>query len=226
MIPFSHMATKKTVKKTVRRVSRPVIKQIVESPISSPAESPIASTTSFFQKLIIVILIGIAAFLLVKKFGKYVIVATVNNTPVTRWQLNNVLAERYGEATTEEIINRQLLQQLAKKENISISKEELEKELASIKEQLGDVSVTDSQLRDSANIKLLVTKIADKKLDLSITDEEVSEYYTDNKTYFEKQKLEDVKEDIKETLKQLKLQQKFSEWFKAEREKAKILILK
>jgi len=234
--------TKETVKKTVKKTTR-------KSLPSKKSKSEILSTLDkktteikavkrnnlgFIIKVIIVVLIGIGAFLLAQKYRSLFISGMVNTHPITKWELSKRLEERYGKVAFDEIVTEVLLKDAAKENGVTVTKEEIAAEVAlnetnyggkeALKEMAKTAGITtDKQLNDFFELKLTVSKLQTKLFPETVTDEEVKVYYDENKDQvYKDKKLDDVKEEIKSQLLQQKLSQKFSEWFGKLREDAKI----
>jgi foldase protein PrsA len=186
----------------------------------------------FVKNLILVVLVGSTSFLLAKKYKSQFIVATVNYQPISRFQLNKLLTERYGQDVLDELINQTLIKDLIKKNNVSVTAADIETEIANLKTQLGGEEVFQATLAqygltlDLLKEKLEVTlgqkKLAENLFNPEVSNEEVSEYFTQNKALFNDKTLPEVEEEIKANLIDQKLQQEFSTWFTEQKEKASI----
>ncbi len=183
-------------------------------------------------KVLLVIAIGVVVFLLVQKNRHLLIVGTVNKSPVYRWELNSKMAEKYGEQTFEEIISERLLNENLKKNKISISQEEVNSEMAKIKEQYGgdeqfklaleQFGMTEDQAIKSIEQSLGLKKLIESQNTIEIKDEDVKQYFTDNKDTYTDKKLEDVSAEIKEILYQQEIYTKSQEWYSTIRQEAKV----
>ena len=215
------MATKKRTTKAVATKQ-----EIISKPVST------FSITKFFRLLAIVILSGILLFGVVKKYRHLFIVGVVNTTPITRWQLDKVNYDRYAKTSLDEMVNIILLEQLAKQNGVKLVASDIDNEITQLEERLGGkealkanmerFGVDDAKLREEVRSIVLQRKIAQKVFNISITDEEIGNYYTQNKVLFDKKSLDEVKDEIKKSLEQQKVQEDFSKWFQDEKTKAKI----
>jgi len=181
----------------------------------------------------LVILLGIGAYYLAKKYRGYIIAGSINTTPITRFELNKKLVERYGQATLQEMVDTALLADLAKKNNVTIAQSDLDEERKKIVDRLGGEealknALTQSGLTDKDFLSRLKAMVTEAKLKVKLftnvepKEDEVKKYFTDYSSYFKDKKYEDVKEEIKTNLKEQQLQDKFTEWFKDQRSKAQI----
>ena len=222
------MATKsKTKSRVVKSVVKPKIEEVLISPVKK-------SNSKFITYLAIVILLGIALFLMAKKYRGLVIAGMVNTSPVTRMELQKVLVERYGKATLDDLIAQKLLQQLAKDNQVVVSNEDIEKETKSLEDRLGGkealqasmdrFGIDQKKLREEITSVILQKKLSSKLFQVTIEDAEVTKYFNDNKALFDKKTFDEVKADIRQTLTDQKLQEQFSTWFADQQKKAKIQV--
>jgi len=160
------------------------------------------------------------------------VVALVNNFPISRLAVIRELEKQGGDQVLESLINERLILQEAAKKKVSVLQEEIDSEIAVIEENLQKQGTTleaalslqgqsKNDLIKAIKLKLLIQKIiADK---LTVNEEEVKTYYTNNLTALYKGKsLETVKDEIKNLLQQQKLNQEYQTWIQEINEKAKI----
>ena len=231
------MATKKTntrtasSKKTTSTRSRSrsqaktasVAPQTATTSTTTPAFSVPKLSTNFLLGLAIVVLSGVALFLVAQRYRGLLIAGTVNKTPITRWELNKVLTNRYGDAVLEELVNNELLTQEAAKQGITITDEDLANERQSLVDSLGgeenlasaltQYGLSEDDLSDQLRLKLTQDRLSDKLFDVNITDEEIAEYFEANQAMYEGVELDQVREEIRQGLTQQQLQQEFYAWF-------------
>lgn len=214
---------------TRKKITSPVISQ--DAPLTSPVRF---SPVKFLRLLAIVVLAGILVFGIVKKYRHLFVVGVVNTTPITRWQLDKVIFERYAKTSLDELINITLLDQLSKENKIVVSDADIKKETDDLETRLGGkealkanmekFGVDEAKLKEEIKSILLQKKLSEKLFGLTVSDEEVAKYYSDNKSLFTGQTLVQVKDDIKKSLEQQKSQQQFTDWFQEQRTKAKITL--
>ena len=182
---------------------------------------------------IIIIVLVIAVLLAFVMYQKYLIAATVNGTTISRLTVISELEKQGGKKALDTIITQELILAQAKKENISISQSEIDKELKTIEagitaqggtldEALAQQGMTKNDLLKDVKIQAMVQKLvkADK---ITISDKEVDDYMKANKDQFptnSKTKPDTIK--IKESLKQQKLQAVIQKFITDLHSKAKI----
>lgn len=211
---------KPTPKKTITKKISPMKKQ------SAPF--------GFFTKLFLIIALGVVLFLLAQKYRGQFLAGTINNVPVTRYELNQKMAEKYGKTAFDEIVSEKLLNQQLKKEKIVVSDQEVTDEMTKIiKDYGGDEAfkaaliqygLTEAKAKDSIKQSLSLKKLIEKTYKIEITEEAIQKYYDDNaKTLFVDKKLPDVSAEIKTTLYQQEVYAKTQEWFTGIRKDVKVV---
>ncbi len=181
--------------------------------------------------LALILVIGLGA-LTAKKNKSLFIVGKVNDQYVTRLELEKAMNDRYAKSTFDDLVSTVLLKQLAKKNNIVVSADEIKKEVESTETRLGGKEALQSTLErlgytqirfeEEMRVQVLVRKLAEKQFKTEVTDQEVAGFYNDNKTLFPDKKLDEVKLEILQNLTEQKLQQQFSTWFQEEKGKATV----
>lgn len=117
--------------------------------------------------------------------------ATVNGTPIKTETVTKKLWARYGNLILEEAINEKLLLAEAGKRDIMPSSGEIEAELSKIKSAypgrqefqtaIKEQGISEDELRDEINTRLAIRKLAIAWGKLSNTDEDVKQFFEDNK---------------------------------------------
>lgn len=162
------------------------------------------------------IAIGIVAVLLLcALYGRTLIfAATVNGTPITRWEVMHGLEQSSGKAYVETLITEKLITGDARKHGIRISNADIAKEIAHIEEGLAAQGATLDMLLSSQgmtreglnkqiSLKLMLEQLlADK---LVVTDAEIDSYITQAKITVPEDKKVEMRAGIAEQLKGEKL---------------------
>lgn len=162
--------------------------------------------------------------------GRYLIIAWVDNRPITRIQLFQNLEQRYGKDTREQLIVQELIMAEARKRNLNVSDGEIDAEIKKIEDQQGGreqldqilqvQGISQSEFRNLIKLQLFRTKIFGEGV--TISDADVTTYIDQNKesipaategaSQSDKDKL---KEDVREQLKQQQVSQKFNAWLQS-----------
>lgn len=184
------------------------------------------------KKIIIVFLAFLALAFLIFNFKHLFIAAMVNNQPITRYALDRELEKQGGQQVLENLITQALILQEAKKQGIEISEEEIKGKMAETEEQveaqgsdldtlLESQGLTREYLEEQIRIQLIIEETVGK--DISITDEEIEDYFEGNKDYFGEDVLfEEVKDQLEEELRQTKLTEEYQLWLEELKQQASI----
>ena len=233
------MATKKktTTSKKTTQVRRTTLKEAIMATPTHPSipRLPLPTlNTRFIVNLLLVLLVGATIFFFAKRYRSFFISGMVNKSPISRFELNQVLVKRYGRTVLEELINERLLKQAASENQITVVDNDVDDELKKLEDSLGgkenlssameQYGLSDQDLRKQISLRLLQQQLAEKVSSVQVSDEEVRAYFDANKSVFEGKKFDEVKEGIFKDLKTQKLQQEFGKWFEGYKIKAQISI--
>lgn len=137
-----------------------------------------------------VVLIG--ALLAVFGFSRDDVVAKVGNESITKDDLYSTLVDQYGDGALDTLIAEKIVKLESEKENLTVKDSEIDKELKNIKGQYDSEKAFNEALTSSGadldsvkeNIKtyLLTEKLLKDRV--SITDNQVKEYFDANKDSF------------------------------------------
>lgn len=173
----------------------------------------------FFIPLVIVLLAVLAYVGL-----QQLVVATVNGVPISRITLLKEMESQIGDQVLDSLVTRQLIIQEAKNNNITVSEEEIDQEIASLKEQFSASGQDFEQLlqlqgmtMERVREEIRLQKVIEKSVgsDIEITDEEINAFVEENSAFLpEGQDTNDpqLREDVKEQLRQQKIGEKTNEW--------------
>ncbi len=187
---------------------------------------------SFVSKLVLVALFGTLAYLLAFKYRNLILAGTVNNYPITRYQLNAKLVEKYGKQTFEEMVNEKIISDQISKNKIVVTDDEVKVEMDKMIKQYGSEDAFQSALEqfgltpEKAKISIKQSmgfkKLIESSTKIEITDQAVKDFFEKNKSSYEGKKLEEVSATIKDSLYQQELYTKSQEMFTNIRKEAKI----
>jgi len=194
---------------------------------------PVKKTTEKKKKIFLIVFLVLAALAILYFLKSLFIVAIVNNRPISRWAFDRTLEKQVGQQVLNSIITGMLINQEAKKQNIIATQAELDQRYNQIDNQLKAQGQTleaalaaNGQTRADFDEQMKTQIVLEKMLgkDVSVTDEEISTYFTENKDTFDKEAtLESEKENIKATLLQQKLNAKLQPFLADLQSKAKII---
>lgn len=182
---------------------------------------PFKLNESLKRKLIIVLtLLCLVLFLF--NYKQLFVAALVNNRPITRLAVIQEAEKQTGQQILETLVAKALVAQEAKKQGIEITKQQVDEEIKGIEEQLEaqgtDLdSLLEAQgqtrkgLEEEIKLQLIIEKIIGQNIE--ITDEELEQYFEDNKEFLgEDVVFEDIKDDLREQLRQEKIGNEVSAW--------------
>lgn len=178
------------------------------------------------------ILVTFLIMLLIYLLRSLFFAAFVNGKPIFRSKIFLEAEKQTGSTILENLIERELIFNQARKENIKIDNKIISQEIEGIKEMLKaqNISLEEalalskqdmSSLKEQIKIQKIVEKILGNKI--SVSDEEIKEYFDKNKDYFgDSAKLEEIEDQIKEELFNQKLSTEYINWIDKLKENAKI----
>ncbi|MEI7025768.1 peptidylprolyl isomerase [Paenibacillus sp. y28] len=146
--------------------------------------------------LLVVVIVAALAYILAsgKKTAAGEAVATVNGEVITKDVLYDELVKQGGTQTLDTLITKKLLEQEAKKRNVTVTDEDVNSQLEDIKKSfpseeeftmaLTQYGMTLDQLKEQIRPQALVTKILTPEIQLS--DDDKKKYFEDNKASYNK----------------------------------------
>lgn len=166
---------------------------------------------------IVAILLGLAALLALG--SRYLVVAWVDNKPITRFEFYKSLDQKYGKDVKEQIIVERLIDEEAIKRGVRISDNDINNEISKIekeqggKEKLDQIlqiqNISNTEFRKLVRLQLLRQKMFGQNIE--VKDEEVKKFLEENKEQFPEVN-DQVRNQVKEQLKQQKLGTDFNKW--------------
>jgi len=148
--------------------------------------------------------------------------AKAGDTQITQYQLYDEMKSMYGKQMMNELVAQSLIRQEAKLQNISVSKEELDKEVSAMKQQIGSdqafhdylssMGMNEQKLREKMEVLLTRDKLLDQAF--PVTEEQIQQYYQANKNQMGSPapELDKVREQIKSVLADNNRSENYSQW--------------
>ena len=223
-------STKKTgaVKKSNKKTTTPM----TTSAKPAVGKSMVDKNQTQTFNLLVIALVFIVLAMGYMRFKYLLIPATVNGSPVFSWEYVRSLHQTAGTQVIDQLVVEKLIEQEAKNQKIEVSQEEVDAEYQRLEEQFESVGGLEAFLSSQGLKKkdidgqvllnLKVQKIVAK--DISVSDEEVDEYYSENKDSFEDFTKDEAMEQSKNILYEQKLQQQIGSWIQDLRAKGQITI--
>ncbi len=152
----------------------------------------------------------------------FLVAATVNGSPISRWSVVKDLEKQSGKAALESIIQKKLLDAQLAKEGVTVSQAEVDAEIKMIEQQvsaeggtlkaaLQAQGVTEESLREQIAIQKKLEKVLADKVTVSDADLEAYKKQNDVKLP-EGQKEADFNAELKQQLKRQKFQEVAQAW--------------
>lgn len=166
-------------------------------------------------------------------FKSWLVVAVVNNRPITRLALIQELEKQSGQKTLDLLITKTLIFQEAGKQNLAVFPEEVSEEIKKIEESLKGQGqsleeviklqgLNLDEVKEQIKLQKLLEKLVAK--DLTVSDQEIKDYLEKNKDYLPKDtSQEELNKQASDQLKQQKTDEKIQVWLKEIHDKAKII---
>lgn len=230
---------KRTTKKSATKKKTSTVKEspkkaediTVGSPskIKSSPKNKKGNKTKYFVVLVFVLLLAALVYL-----GRsWFFAAMVGGKPITRLELIRELEKQGGQEALDQLVTKKLIEEEAAKKGVNISDEVVEQELSNISDAvkaqgqtLEQALAAQGQSMDSLRENIRIQKTLEELLgeDINISDEEVQEFFDENKQYYgEDAKYEDIKDELKQQLKQQKISEEFQKWIEDLRNKTNII---
>lgn len=142
-------------------------------------------------------------------------VAVVGNEKITKNQLYDALVKANGQQVLDTLVIKKIIQLEAKKQNIKVTKDEIQDELDKTIENFGGkeafdnalqyYGLTEDQVKEDVEINLYVNKLL--KPEIEITEEDMKNYFEENKDSFKEEeqvKARHILVEDEETAKEIK----------------------
>lgn len=231
----------KTVKKAPAKSSSKA-KTTVQHPETAKSHTELSNTTSASEQkkggfkikksyiILVVTILALAGLLYLTR--SLFVAAVVNGQPISRLSVVEKAEKQAGKQVLAMQVRNKLIEQEARKQNVTVSEKEIDDEIKKLEENLKkqgrklDQELTlqglnQADLRTLIRLDKMVGKMVGK--DIKITDQQVAQYIEQNKASFpEGQDENELKTSVKEQLKQQQLNEKVRVWLENLSKNAKI----
>jgi len=183
--------------------------------------TPKIEPVNFFVKnknlisLVVLILLLFSVFYYYK--GLF-ISATVNGKPITRIQVIRDLEQRSGAQALDSLITKSLINQEAAKKGVNVTDQNIEEEIAKIRESLkaqgqdldqviATQGLTEQDVKDQLDLQLKIEGLLSDKL--NVTETEIDDFISTNESFFteEQKSAPNFRDTIKDQVKSQKISQ-------------------
>lgn len=210
--------TSEEINPKIRTTKLDVEKKDVIADVSS-LQSKILSRKIFIIILSVLLMAGVLYLVF-----KWLVIAWVDNKPVTRVTLYNLLEQRYGSEVEEQILVEALIEGESTKKGIKITEDDINQEISKTEQQVGgketlqsllaQQQISEDDFKKQLRLQLLVRKLFGENV--IISDEEIKSYVEENKDNLTLSQIATdeakLKIEVGEQLKQQKISQNFKTW--------------
>jgi hypothetical protein len=224
-------APKKVVAKT--SVTSASVKSSVSKSVEQSANNASKNSLKVKKSYVILILVIVGVGALLYFLRGFFVAAVVNGQPISRMEIISQAEKQSGKQALTTMVRNALIEQEAKKQNVSVNDKEVNDEVKKLEETLtkqgqkiDQVLSVQGMTREDLNKLIRLDKLVSKMVgkDVTVTDKEVDAYIEQNKDLLPKdQKEEDVKKSVREQLKQQATNQKVKVWLEDLQKKSKVI---
>lgn len=219
----------KRVNKTLAEKSEKMIKNELRSD-NKPNTYKIEFPREYvkFGAIGLVVIIALIGFSL----SDWLIVGSVNGSPITRIELYRTMEDLSGQQTLQNMVTEKLIMQEARNQNVAVTQAEIDQQIATLESNLTDSGQSLDQalamqgqsragLERQIRIQTLIEKLLEGQVEIS--DEDIQEYLDEDLVMAPEDASEEERADLaREQLQQDRQQQFFQTWIAGLREQAEI----
>ena len=214
------------VSKPKKTASRKKDTEMTASEINSSENAP--KTKVITKKYLYAVVAVIAVVSLLFVASRLWVVAWVDNKPITKFELYDLMEKRDQGKTAEELIVQKLLISEGQKQKQAVTDAEIQAEVAKIEELQGGAAQLDQILAVNGTsredfIELVKLQLLKQKLfggNISVTEEQVAAYIEENKDALPPETLANpesseaakLRDNVKDQIKQTQIQENFNKW--------------
>lgn len=231
-------STKKAPKKVVKKTSPKASVQSQAAVIKSESEKQPKQTKTTDQQITIrtpyvaLIIVILVLGALLYSFRGLFVAAVVNGQPISRIQVIQQAEKQSGKQTLDTLVRDALIEQEAKKENVTVNDKEVNDEITKLEgnlkkqgQSLDQVLAAQGMSQDDLRRLIRLDKLVQKMVGKSVTvsDKEVSDYIDKNKDSLPNTDEATLKKQVKAQLTQQKTNEAVQTWLANLQQKANIL---
>lgn len=219
------------MKKKVAKVEKamPAGRQVgqVEKEITTETTS-----TPFSLRKILVVVIVIVLLVLGFYKKNWIIAATINGSPITFLEVLGRLNQDFKSQALDQLINEKIIFSEAKKKDVQVNKQEVNKKISEIEGQVGGTTGLDSilsqqgqtrkSLEEQIKIQLMMEKLYSNEL--TVSSNEVDTFIKESGSFLQSTDSAKQREEAEKILRSQKLSQVFAQKFQEIKQQAKIQI--
>ncbi len=224
-------APKKAPAKTAVKSTTPVVtpqQDTTEKTKSSTQTQQVRIRKSYVVLIVVILLLGAALYY----FRGLFVAAVVNGQPISRLEVVQQAEKQSGKQTLDTLVRDALIEQEAKKENVTVSDKEVNDEIntlqGNLKKQgqtLDQVLATQGMSKDDLTRLIRLDKLVQKMVgkNVKVSDKEVADYIDKNKDSLPSADDATLKKQVKAQLSQQKTNEAVQSWLAALQQKANVV---
>jgi len=225
-------APRKAPAKTTVKATTPVTTSEPEKQKSVNATSTSQQQTkvrkSYVILLIIIVLLGAALYY----FRGLFVAAVVNGQPISRLEVVQQAEKQSGKQTLDTLVRDALIEQEAKKENVSVSDQEVNTEITTLQnnlkkqgQTLDQVLATQGMSQDDLRRLIRLDKLVQKMVgkNVKVSDQEINDYIAKNKDTLPTADDATLKKQVKAQLTQQKTNEAVQAWLSKLQQQANVV---
>ena len=213
-------APRKTTKTALKAAAKTTVKTApVNNEVEVTPETPkqLKIRRSYVALIVAILLIGAGLYY----FRGLFVAAVVNGQPISRLEIVRQTEKQSGKQTLDTLVRNALIEQKAKKENVTVSDSEVNTEIKKLEDNLKKQGqtldqvltaqgMTQDDLKKLIRLDKLVSKMVGKNV--KVTDKEVADYIAKNKESLPSTDEATLKKQVKDQLIQQKTNEKVRTW--------------
>lgn len=168
---------------------------------------------------------------LVWKNKSLFVVATINNMPISRIELDQIMVDQYGQQTLDNLITKKLVENEISKQNITVSDSEVDSKVKEVETtlpqgmsleqalQMQGLSLT--EFKNQLKLQIAVNKHFDSQVQIS--DQDIDNYIKENEALLTASDSASQREEARNSIKNSKISEMVNNWINDLRSQAKIV---
>lgn len=232
---------KKTVtpKKAVKKVTTVKSSASLRKPVTSiqakvinAPEKKVVDSPKIRKAYVVLAIVILGIALIAYKYRGLFVAASVNGQPISRIAVVKESEKQSGKQTLSNLVRNTLIEQEAKKQNVTVTDKEIDTEIKRVEgtlakqgQKLDQVlalqGITKQDLRKLIRLDKIVGKLVGR--DIKVSDKDIADYIEKNQESLPKdQSEEQIKASVKERLRQQQLNAKVQTWLESLQKNAKV----
>lgn len=229
-VPAKKTTTKKAPAKTSVKAATPVSIPETEKPktATTQQQQSVKLRKSYVALIIVIVILGAALYY----FRGWFVAAVVNGQPISRLEVVQQAEKQSGKQTLDTLVRDALIEQEAKKENVTVSDQEVNSEITTLQnnlkkqgQSLDEVLATQGMSLDDLKRLIKLDKLVQKMVgkNVKVSDQEINDYIAKNKDTLPNTDDATLKKQVKAQLTQQKTNEAVQTWLAAIQQKANIV---